>query len=63
MFLFPPDNILEPGDTHTLPIEGEAVKGGTPTLTFQLYGNVDLGYLFPVKQTSVDFKLDVSIVS
>jgi len=63
MFLFPPDNILEPGDTDTLPIEGEAVKGGTPTLTFRLYGNVDLGYLFPVKQTSVDFKLDVSIVS
>jgi hypothetical protein len=63
MYLFRTDNVLEVGDTDILPgLVGKALGLGTATITFEVYADIDQGFLFPTTTTDPDATRVFSVV-
>lgn len=63
MYLFPPDNVLEVGDTDTIGgLRGKALRLGNATISFDIHADVDQDYLFPMTTTDPNATRAVSVV-
>ena len=63
MYLFPSDNVLEVGDSDTVAgLRGKAYAVGQATITFEVYADIDLGFVFPRTTSDPDSIRLVNVV-
>lgn len=63
MYLFPANNILGVGDTDTVAgLRGKAFALGQATITFDVYADIDLNFLFPRTTSDPDSTRLVTVV-
>lgn len=63
MFLFLLEDTLEVGQTKSLPnLKGKALGLGDPTITFEVYADIDQGFLYPTTTTDPDSTRQFSVI-